>query len=89
MKVWAWQPFMNDDVNCFTLVGSHYRGSPVIKVTDYEKETIQRGERFAFTYKYITYVAINGQVMTCEEENLKAIIANHNRKLDEFLGRNK
>lgn len=86
-KQWAWQPFGPDEtINCFSFAGSHYRGFPVIKVNDVEKEQIKSGQRFTFTYKGLKYVAIEGCVMTQADE-LKAIIANHNRVLDEFLGR--
>jgi hypothetical protein len=61
--VWAWQPFgPGETINCFVMLGSHYRGFPVIKVTDEQKQRIQAGERMEFKYKGVQYMAMNGQV---------------------------
>jgi len=46
--VWAMQVIPgNDGVPSFTLLGNHYRGSPVVKVCDDCKERVQRGEPLA------------------------------------------
>ena len=57
--IWAWQPFgpSEDIVGSFTCLGSHYRGFPVIKISDYAKKEIERvGTTYAdilfcFSYK--------------------------------------
>lgn len=60
---WSWQPFGPDSgIGSFTAPGSHYRGFPVISVTDSQKIQIQAGERFEFKYKKALYVAQNGDV---------------------------
>ena len=68
-KIWAWQPFGPDaSPLCFMVAGSHYRGWPVIKVTNDEKEQIERGERFTFKYNYTQYVFENGIMQTIGQE---------------------
>ena len=38
--LWAWQPFGPDEQPSYSLLGSHYRGFPVIKICDdCKKET--------------------------------------------------
>lgn len=50
--VWAWQPFGPDEKpNCYTLLGSHYRGFPVIKVCDSCKTAFETGD-FPVTFAY-------------------------------------
>jgi hypothetical protein len=55
--VWAWQPFgiADDPRETFTLLGSHYRGFPVIKVSDSAKARIQAGEEIHFVYNKRVY----------------------------------
>lgn len=55
--MWAWQPFGIADSprETFSLLGSHYRGFPVIKVSDEAKRRIQRGEAVNFTYQNRLY----------------------------------
>jgi hypothetical protein len=62
-KIWAWQPFGPDDgVGSFTIAGSHYRGFPVIKVTDEQKRRIEASNLFEFKFKGVHYVAIYGRI---------------------------
>jgi hypothetical protein len=57
IAVWAWQPFgLSDDAGeTFTMLGSHYRGFPVIKVSDEAKQKIQSGETVNFVYQKRLY----------------------------------
>lgn len=49
---WAWQPFGPDEKpDCYTLLGSHYRGFPVIKVCDTCKSAFKTGD-FPVTFAY-------------------------------------
>ena len=43
--IWAWHPFgpADDDDHCFTTLGSHYRGFPIVKVCDECKRDIENG----------------------------------------------
>lgn len=61
---WAWQPFgVADNVReTFTTLGSHYRGFPVIKVSDAAKRLIQTGETVNFTYSKRLYTVIGNQI---------------------------
>lgn len=62
-KIWAWQPFGPDEsIMSFSLAGNHYRGFPVVKVTDEEKQQIERGERFEFTFKKTRYILDNNVI---------------------------
>ena len=54
---WAWQPFGPDDsILSFTLLGSHYRGFPVLKVCDNCKLTVESEVMF-FSYRGHDYIA--------------------------------
>lgn len=58
--VWAWQPFgPADDANCFTTLGSHYCGFPVVKLCDGHKQDIQRGDLVTFKFKGVWYKVNN------------------------------
>lgn len=60
---WAWQPFGPDQsVMCFSRLGHHYRGFPVVKVTEEQRKTIRAGSRFEFKYKTKRYIAESGIV---------------------------
>lgn len=50
---WAWQPFgPNESPDSYMLLGSHYRGFPVIKVGDSCKSAFQTGDfEVQFEYK--------------------------------------
>lgn len=49
---WAWQPFGPDEKpDCYTLLGSHYRGFPVIKVCNSCKSAFETGD-FPVTFAY-------------------------------------
>lgn len=54
---WAWQPFgvADDPRETFTMLGSHYRGFPVIKVSDEAKTRIQAGDEMNFVYNKRLY----------------------------------
>src|SRR5712692_8231990 len=56
---WAWQPFGPDETpESFQLVGSHYRGFPVIKVCSTCKSAFQTGDFVVrFTYKGHRFLA--------------------------------
>lgn len=87
--VWAFQPFGPDeDIRWMAMLGSHYRGFPIIKIGELAREQIERGEYVQFRYSEVWYVAIDGKVMT-KDEYLSPIIEQHNRMLDQFLGRKK
>jgi len=55
--IWAWQPFGPSEgtLGSFTLLGSHYRGFPVVKIGQACKATLEHGEDLGFTYKGILY----------------------------------
>ena len=56
--IWAWQPFgPGETITNFTVLGSHYRGFPVVKIGDAAKRRIEAGERVSFRYKGIKYTA--------------------------------
>lgn len=61
---WAWQPFgvADDPRETFTMLGSHYRGFPVIKVSDEAKRRIQAGETVNFTYHKRLYAVRGNEV---------------------------
>lgn len=69
--VWAWQPFgvSENPRETFTLLGSHYRGFPVIKVSDEAKRRIQSGEEIHFVHAKRLY-AVRGEAV--EEVTFKA-----------------
>ncbi len=50
---WAWQPCGPGIVMCFMLLGSHYRGYPVVKVCDSCKRKLQTSKtgRFNFLWR--------------------------------------
>lgn len=54
---WAWQPFGPSDnpLGSFTMLGSHYRGFPVIKISDEAYCRIHAGETLNFTYQQRLY----------------------------------
>ena len=56
---WAWQPFGPDETpESFQLLGSHYRGFPVIKVCSTCKSAFQTGDFVVrFTYKGHRFLA--------------------------------
>lgn len=82
--VYAWQPFgPAEDIYTITELGSHYRGFPVIKISEAAYAAIQGEQTVEFTYKGIKYIATDGKVVTYDEY-MKAIIENHNRVLNEF-----
>ena len=56
---WAWQPFGPDESpDCFTALGSHYRGFPVIKVCGICKSAFQSGDFVVkFSYQGFHYLA--------------------------------
>jgi hypothetical protein len=56
---WAWQPFGPDETpESFQLLGSHYRGFPVVKVCSTCKSAFQTGDFVVrFTYKGHRFVA--------------------------------
>jgi DNA-binding XRE family transcriptional regulator len=62
--VWAWQPFgPNETPLCFTTLGSHYRGFPVIKVCDDCHSDIKWGVPVEFEYRVSTYMADDARVL--------------------------
>ena len=62
--IWAWQPFgPGEDIMCFSGLGSHYRGFPVIAVGDDCKQDVEDGRPgVIFTYKRVGYVALDGRL---------------------------
>lgn len=66
----AWQPFgPSETVDCFTGIGSHYRGFPVIKVCDACHTKISQAVHesdkyggFHFTYSDIPFVVVKNEV---------------------------
>ena len=62
--VWAWQPFGVSDNprETFTMLGSHYRGFPVIKVSDEAKRRIQFGDEINFVYQKRLYTLRGAEV---------------------------
>lgn len=66
---WAWQPFgPEQDANCFTALGWHYRGFPVLKVSDRAKEQIQSGDRIPFVYRDTSYIVDNLEIQDSKEK---------------------
>lgn len=63
---WAWQPFGISDNprETFTFLGCHYRGFPVIKVSDDAKARIESGEVVHFVYSKRLYAVRGADV--CE-----------------------
>lgn len=61
---WAWQPFgPGTTPNSFQLLGSHYRGFPVVKVCSTCKSAFQTGDFVVrFTYKGHRFIATDHQV---------------------------
>ena len=61
---WAWQPFGPDETpDSFQLLGSHYRGFPVVKVCSTCKSAFQTGDFVVrFTYKGYRFLAKDHQV---------------------------
>jgi hypothetical protein len=61
---WAWQPFGPDKTpESFQLLGSHYRGFPVVKVCSSCKSAFQTGDFVVrFTYKGYRFIATDHQV---------------------------
>lgn len=61
--LWAWQPFGPDATpNCFELLGSHYRGFPVVAVCVACKEAFQHGTTLVFRAAGKRHVAFAGRV---------------------------
>lgn len=55
----AWQPFGPDDrVLCFTDLGAHYRGFPVVKCCESHRLSMGQGTAQNFKYKGQWYLAI-------------------------------
>ena len=64
---WAWQPFgPSEDADCFTALGSHYRGFPVIKICDDCKQRYQSGEPLVFVYRGLWY---SGEAIPDDEKD--------------------
>lgn len=61
---WAWQPFGPDEsALCFTSLGWHYRGFPVIKVCSQCHEDIQLESAYVeFTYQGQHYI-VDGDII--------------------------
>jgi hypothetical protein len=61
---WAWQPFGPDtSPDSYALLGSHYRGHPVIKVGDVCKTAFQSGDfEVKFEYKGYHFIGKDHQV---------------------------
>lgn len=61
--LWAFQPFgPSENIAHMAMLGSHYRGFPVIKIGDEARQMIEAGREVQFTYKRQRYVAVNGEV---------------------------
>jgi hypothetical protein len=65
---WAWQPFgPGETANEYTLLGSHARGFPVIKVGDLCRSAFQTGDFIVkFEYKGHHYIGKDHQVREVE-----------------------
>ena len=59
---WAWQPFGPDEKWSFAFFCSHYRGFPVIKVSDKARKKIETGNEVAFEYRGVQYIVVNGMI---------------------------
>lgn len=65
---WAWQPFGPDhSILSFAFPGSHYRGFPVIKISDEERQIIRSGKPFNFRYRGVRYIVANGNVRQADK----------------------
>lgn len=54
--IWAWQPFGPDEcIDSFVVLGSHYRGFPIVKICNDCKFKWQQGWPLTFTYKGVQY----------------------------------
>ena len=81
---WAWQPFGPDESPLsFMVLGSHYRGFPVIKITQAECDLIKNGGPFEFTYKKQGYFFLRGEVVSIEQQ-MELIIKQHKAILEKF-----
>jgi hypothetical protein len=54
--IWAWQPFGPDDKGITALLGSHYRGFPVIPICNQCKSDADAGIPLEFIYKKERYI---------------------------------
>ena len=61
---WAWQPWgPSETPDSFMMLGSHYRGFPIVKVCASCKSAFQTGDfPVAFTYKGHKYIAEDHQI---------------------------
>jgi hypothetical protein len=66
-SIWAWQPFGPGETSLeFSMLGSHYRGFPVIKMCDGCKETAESATHekpVSFAYKGRSYIW-DGQIIS-------------------------
>lgn len=54
--LWAWQPLgPAENADCFTSLGYHYRGFPVIKICHECYGKLKIGGHITFTYKNTAY----------------------------------
>lgn len=65
---WAWQPFGPDPdpLGTFAELGWHYRGFPVIKISDEAKRRIQAGECLHFVY--------HGQIYATKKDGVYQLV---------------
>lgn len=82
---WAWQPFgPSESPDSFALLGSHYRGFPVVKVCGSCKSAFQSGDvQVFFSYKGHQFVGENHRV---RERNISLYVDEGHSDAGAFAG---